>query len=199
MLLIYCHHQMHKGCDSLISFELSLLDFIQQHLRSGFGDMIMPFISKLGDYAAIWLITAAFLCLIPKYRKVGFTIVLAIGMTAVCSNLILKPWVARVRPCDVTAIQLLVPRPNDFSFPSGHTAAAFATASALFFSRKRLWIPIAIFSVLMAFSRLYLYVHYPSDVLAGAILGIILGWVAYKFADIGSTLWNQRHSKWNQR
>ena len=93
-------------------------------------------------------------------------------------NLIIKTLVARVRPYDVnTAIELLIKAPTDFSFPSGHTGASFAASSGLYFAKNRLWIPAVILSVLIAFSRLYLYVHYPTDVLAGAFLGIISGWL----------------------
>ena len=99
-------------------------------------------------------------------------------LEVICCNLVLKPLVARVRPCDVnTAVQLLISRPDDFSFPSGHTGASFAAVSALCCSRSRLWIPSLVLAVLIAFSRLYLYVHYPTDILAGMLLGITSGWL----------------------
>ena len=102
----------------------------------------------------------------------------------VCCNLVLKPLVARVRPCDInTAVQLLIARPDDFSFPSGHTGASFAAVSALCASGNRLWIPSLILAVLIAFSRLYLYVHYLTDILAGAVIGIMAGWIGTKLAD----------------
>lgn len=95
-------------------------------------------------------------------------------LEVVCCNLLLKPLTARVRPCDVSrGIALLVPRPEDYSFPSGHTGASFAAVSALLFSRNKLWLPC-----LIGFSRLYLYVHYPTDVLAGALLGLAAGFAA---------------------
>lgn len=101
----------------------------------------------------------------------------ALALEVLCCNLILKPFVARIRPCDInTAVHLLVPRPDDFSFPSGHTGASFAATSALYFSRSRLRFPALVSAVLIGFSRLYLYVHYPTDVLAGAVLGSLLGW-----------------------
>lgn len=180
----------------MLPFEFSILDFIQQYLRTDFGNVAMPFLSQLGNYAAVWLAAAFLLLLFPRHRKDGLAVVLAIGMAAVCGNLILKPLAARIRPCDVnTAIQLLIPRPHDYSFPSGHTAAAFGAVSALFFRRNKLWIPAAVLAVPMAFSRLYLYVHYPSDVLAGAILGILLGWAACKLTDAGSSLRHRKHSE----
>lgn len=161
-----------------MSFELSLLDLIQTHLQCGFMDTAMPLITKLGNGGLLWLAGAGVLLLNPKTRNVGAAMAVGLALEVVCCNLILKPLVARVRPCDVNAaVSLLVPHPTDPSFPSGHTGASFAAVSALYFGKNRLWIPAGIVAVLIAFSRLYLYVHYPSDVLAGAVLGIMLGWL----------------------
>ena len=114
-------------------------------------------------------------------------------LEVICCNLVLKPLVARIRPCDVnTAVQLLVARPDDFSFPSGHTGASFAAVTALYASRSRLWILSLILAVLIAFSRLYLYVHYPSDVLAGVVIGIMAGWIGSKFVDV---VWRKRNAR----
>lgn len=100
---------------------------------------------------------------------------------SLCCDILLKPLIARTRPFDVNgAIQLLISRPAGFSFPSGHTGASFAAASALYFSKNRLWIPGVILAALIAVSRLYLYVHYPTDVLTGVLLGITAGWLGSK-------------------
>lgn len=140
----------------------------------------MPIISMLGNVGAIWIVCAVVLLVIPKTRKVGVILAVSLAIEALCCNVILKPLVARIRPFDVnTAVQLLISPPTDFSFPSGHTGAAFAAASALFFSKNRLWIPSLVLAILIAFSRLYLYVHYPSDVLGGILLGILSGWLGY--------------------
>ena len=102
----------------------------------------------------------------------------SLALEALCCNVILKPAVARLRPCDVdTTVQLLISHPGEFSFPSGHSGASFAAASALFFGKSPLGIPAFILAALIGFSRLYLYVHYPTDVLAGALIGIALGWI----------------------
>lgn len=139
---------------------------------------MMPLVTKLGNGGILWIISAAVLLLIPKTRKIGAAMLVALGLEVLCCNIILKPLVARIRPCDVnTAVQLLVSRPTDFSFPSGHTGASFAAVSVLYFGKTRLWIPAGVIAVLIAVSRLYLYVHYPSDVLVGALLGIMLGWL----------------------
>lgn len=162
----------------MYALDFSILDFIQSHLRSGFGDAVMPFITHLGDGGAVWIALDLCLLAVPKTRRVGAALTAGLVLESTCCNLLLKPFVARVRPCDInTAVQLLVPRPTDFSFPSGHTGASFAAASALYFGRSRLWPAALVLAVLIAFSRLYLYVHYPTDVLAGALLGIMLGWL----------------------
>lgn len=163
-----------------MQFELSVLDNIQSYLRCDFLDAAMPIISMLGNVGAIWIVCAVVLLVIPKTRKVGVVLAVSLAIEALCCNVILKPLVARIRPFDVnTAVQLLISPPKDFSFPSGHTGAAFAAASALFFSKNRLWIPSLVLAILIAFSRLYLYVHYPTDVLGGILLGILSGWLGY--------------------
>ena len=163
-----------------MQFELSVLDNIQSYLRCDFLDATMPIISMLGNVGAIWIVCAVVLLVIPKTRKVGVVLAVSLAIEALCCNVILKPLVARIRPFDVnTAVQLLISPPTDFSFPSGHTGAAFAAASALFFSKNRLWIPSLVLAILIAFSRLYLYVHYPTDVLGGILLGILSGWLGY--------------------
>ena len=92
-------------------------------------------------------------------------------------NMILKPLVARMRPFTVnTAIELLIPPPTDFSFPSGHTYASFASATAICRNNRKIGVPALILASLIAFSRLYLYVHYPSDVLGGAVVGLAAAW-----------------------
>lgn len=114
----------------------------------------------------------------------------SLGLEALCCNVILKPFVARIRPCDINlSVELFIPHPKGFSFPSGHTGASFAAASALFFNRKRLGILALILAALIGFSRLYLYVHYPTDVLAGALLGIMFGWIGNRLVIFA---WNSK-------
>lgn len=175
-------------------FELSILDFIQTHLRSTVLDAAMPAITALGNGGILWIGSAALLLLLPKTRKVGAAIAVSLLLEALCCNLILKPLVERVRPYDInSAVQLLIARPTDFSFPSGHTGASFAATAALYFKKSQLWIPAAVLSVLIAFSRLYLYVHYPSDVLAGAMLGIIAGWAGCILLRLTARFKNSNH------
>lgn len=167
-------------------FEFAVLDFIQSNLRCSFLDAVIPFITKLGNGGAIWVVSALVLILIPKTRKTGVIMAVSLALEALCCNVLIKPLVSRVRPCDVnTTVQLLIAHPTDYySFPSGHTGISFAAASALYFGKSRLWIPAAILAVLIGFSRLYLYVHYPSDVLAGAFIGIAAGWIGFALSGV---------------
>lgn len=159
----------------MLDVEFSILDFIQNQFRTPFGDFVMPLISKLGNGGIIWLVLSGLLCVFPKYRKAGVTMLTALALDVLLCNVMLKPLVGRMRPFTVnTGMELLINAPKDFSFPSGHTAASFAAAFALLFVKNKLWIASMILASLIAFSRLYLYVHYPTDVLAGILLGLIV-------------------------
>ena len=140
----------------------------------------MVAITKLGDAGIVWIILTVILLLIPKTRKSGVYMAVALIADLIICNVILKPIVARIRPYSINqTVHLLVTPLKDYSFPSGHTAASFASVSALYFAgRKRMAAGTLIVSVLIAFSRMYLYVHYPTDVLGGLIIGLLCGWIA---------------------
>ena len=158
--------------------ELAVLNWIQT-LRTGWLDGVMVSVSTLGDAGAVWIVLALVLLCFRKTRRAGVTVALALVLDLIVCNGILKPLFDRVRPCVVNpAAELLVRCPTDASFPSGHTAASFAAVSALRAAGSRLWIPGLVLAVLIAVSRLYLYVHWPTDVLAGALLGWGLGYAA---------------------
>lgn len=168
-----------------MGFDVAILNYIQSAVKCDFLDVIMPAITSLGNGGIFWILLALVLLLFPKTRKAGTAVLLGLLLETICCNVVLKPLVARPRPCDVnTAIQLLIPRPADFSFPSGHTGASFAAAAALCFSKNRFRIPALVLAALIGFSRLYLYVHYPTDVLAGIFIGIMAGWCGYALADL---------------
>ena len=161
-----------------MAWEFNLLDQIQQHLANDFLNALVPRISSLGDAGLIWIALSILLLLFPKTRKAGLASGIALLFMLITDNMILKPLVARLRPFTVnTAVELLIPPPTDFSFPSGHTYASFASASAIFRNNRKIGIPALILASLIAFSRLYLYVHYPTDVLFGILFGILAGWI----------------------
>lgn len=156
--------------------EIEILNLIQ-HLRTPFLDDAMRLVTSLGNFSIAWVMLALVLIFIPKTRKIGLVVMAAVILDSVLCNVILKNIFVRPRPCDVnTAINLLIPRPSGYSFPSGHTSASFAAVAALYFSgERRIWKAALALAILIAFSRMYLYVHYPTDVLGGIICGIICG------------------------
>ena len=164
-----------------MNIELSILDWIQT-LHTPFLDKIMVFITRLGDAGIIWIMLSIVLLLIPKTRKSGAVMVVALVVDVLLCNIVLKNLVARTRPYDVnTGVHLLVAKLHDYSFPSGHTAASFTAVVALSFAgEKRAWKAALVLACLIAFSRMYLYVHYPTDVLGGVLVGILAGYGGYR-------------------
>ena len=164
--------------------ELAVLDWIQAHLRCGFLDAVLPWISWTCDHGEIWILLAAVLLFWKKHRWTGVSVSFALILDLICCNMILKPLVGRIRPFAVnTAVELLTAPPADASFPSGHTAASFAAVFALRASGSPLWKPAAVLASVIAFSRLYLYVHWPTDVLGGILVGAVAGWAGARLAD----------------
>jgi undecaprenyl-diphosphatase len=179
-------------------FDLPILDWIAEHLQCGFLDAVMPVITALGNGGIFWIALALVMMIIPKYRKAGFSMGLALIMGLLVCNLTLKPLVGRMRPYDYQleffgkSIDLLIATPHDFSFPSGHTIASFEGAVALLIHDRKLGIPALVLAVLIAFSRLYLYVHYPTDVLASIILGVGFAFLGSFIVKKGFQLWEKR-------
>lgn len=163
-----------------MGIEIGILDWIQS-IRSPVVDMVMTFITRLGNAGAVWIVLAVILLIIPKTRRSGAVLAAALCVDAVLCNGILKTLFGRIRPYDVnTSVRLLIARPADFSFPSGHTAVSFAAVTALMMAGEgKLWKPALVIAVLIAFSRLYLYVHYPTDILGGIIVGGAAGYIGY--------------------
>ena len=171
----------------MAQMELAVLDFIQELFRNPFMDSLMPAVTSLGDAGFLWILLGLALLCSRKYRRTGAAVLLSLAADLVICNLLLKNMVARVRPCDLNpAVQLLIAHPSDFSFPSGHTCASFAAAFALYKTlpgKRKIWKVLCIvLAVLISFSRLYVGVHYPSDVLAGALIGLFAGWAGWKLS-----------------
>ena len=156
-----------------MSFELEILNQLQK-LHTPVLDKIMVFITNLGSAGIIWIILTVVCLIIPRTRKVGWVMAASLIVGLILCNGILKNLVARTRPCDVNkSIQLLIKRPWDYSFPSGHTSASFAAATAIYAIDRRWGAAAYVLAALIGFSRLYLGVHFPTDVLAGAVVGIL--------------------------
>lgn len=164
--------------DNLSQMEFPLLNWIAS-MHTEALDTILPVISSFGDKGIGWIVVAIVLFCIPKYRKAGLTIGLALILCLLIGNLTLKPLIARPRPYTYfPEMTLLIAPLADYSFPSGHTFASFASATALFLHHKKAGLAAYGLAIVIAFTRLYLYVHFPSDVLAGMLLGICCGWIA---------------------
>ena len=179
-----------------MGFEFQILDKLQT-IHTPLLDRFMVAITKLGDAGIVWIILTVILLLIPKTRKSGVYMAVALIADLIICNVILKPIVARIRPYSINqTVQLLVTPLKDYSFPSGHTATSFASVSALYFAgRKRMAAGALIVSVLIAFSRMYLYVHYPTDVLGGMIVGCAAGYFGNRLAAHLIQSWRQKMKK----
>ena len=158
--------------------ELAVLDAIQS-IRFPALDFVMKYFTHLGDYGLLFVALTLIMLYFKKTRLFGVVCATALLFDLLAVNIIIKPLVARARPFTLRPdFLLLVARPLDFSFPSGHTAISFAFATAIgAYSRKYQRWAFALAAVI-AFSRLYLYVHYPSDVLAGIVIGLFCGYLA---------------------
>lgn len=159
-----------------MGIEIQILDWIQT-LHTPLLDELMLLITHLGDMGIFWILLTIVLLLIPETRKSAVIVAVALCLDVIVCNGILKNVFARTRPFDVNeAVQLLIAAPRDFSFPSGHTGASFAAVAALYFAgEKKLWKASLVLAVLIAVSRMYLYVHYPTDILGGMLVGIAAG------------------------
>ena len=154
-----------------------------QNARTDWLDPLAAGYTSLGNAGVIWIaISLAMLCH-RSTRPAGMLALCAMLLGLVCTNLILKPLVMRPRPwLDVAGLIPLINEDDPNSFPSGHTAASFASVAALKTANSRLWKPALALAVVIALSRLYLYAHWPTDILGGAAVGILAGWLGTKLA-----------------
>lgn len=159
--------------------EFSILYQIQEW-HQPILDSVMVFASTIGNSGAVWILFGLILAVMPKYRKAGVWMLIAMLLSFLIGNVLLKNIVGRQRPCWlVPEIALLIENPKDYSFPSGHTLSSFTAAVTLFLYHKKAGIGALILAVMIAFSRLYLFVHFPSDVLAGFLLGTCVAYLCF--------------------
>lgn len=170
-----------------------VLDWIQENLKGELLDFVMPMITMLGDGGVFFVLLALVLICKKKYRKQGFALAGGLLICLLVGNLFLKPLFARIRPYDlVEDIKLLIKPLRDYSFPSGHTMASFACAGVFWNYRKVFgkWSIVAVITaILIAFSRLYLYVHFPTDVLCGVLLGLLFAKLSIKVTEHAFSSW----------
>ena len=156
-----------------MSWEFDFL-YALQNIHNPVLDKIMIVLSTIGDAGLFWIGVAILLICMKKYRKCGLQVAVAMLLTFIVGNLILKNMIHRDRPCWIDpSITLLVKSPSDFSFPSGHSMNGFAASVSILLCDKKLGIAAVILAAAIAFSRLYNFVHFPTDVIAGIVIGIV--------------------------
>ena len=177
--------------DQLQMLDGEILLWLQEFVRCPVLDAVLIPFTALGNSGLLWIVLSVLMLCFPKTRKAGALTLLALLVGALATNLTLKPWAARPRPW--LWVEGLVPMlsPGDpYSFPSGHTTAAFAAAGIWCRTLPRRWMRVAalIQAVVMAFSRLYAGVHFPTDVLGGLCVGLLGSWLVWH----GYGLWRER-------
>lgn len=175
--------------DSFLGFDLSVFTFVQAG-RTRFLDTFMNIITTLGDEGILFIAIALVLLVTKKYRKIGFAMLASLAIMLVCNNFVLKEIFARERPFNLFdtfpdkysewnealgkyVYPDITKMPHSYSFPSGHTSSAFAAGVAILCYNRKMGIPATLFAFLMGFTRIYVGVHYTTDVIAGAVVGVI--------------------------
>ena len=169
--------------DFITQIDFNILNAIQS-IHNPFLDTIMPLITFLGSGGIVWAVTALIMLCFKKSRKTGIIIIVSLLLGLFLSTMGLKNVIARERPYNtegalLTVENLLIGAPSGrFSFPSGHAISSFSAATVILLYSKKLGIPAIILAALICFTRLYLYVHFPSDVICGALFGILLAFLS---------------------
>lgn len=183
--------------DQIQSLDANILLWIQEHLRADWLNPIMKGITHLGDSGIFWIILCLALLIIPKTRKLGLLCTLSLILEVLIVNVAIKPTVARIRPYEaMDGLICLVGKQKDFSFPSGHSSASLAVTGALMLmafsgiparggkEKAEKWFKIFAcisfaLGLLICFTRLYVGVHYPSDVVCGSLIGFLSALLVY--------------------
>jgi len=166
------------------NFDIAAVRLVREYVACSILDFIMPIVTLLGEDGIFWILLTLCLLFFKRTRKAGFVMGLSLLIGFVIGNLTLKPLIDRPRPYEVDGVKILIDKLSDGSFPSGHTLCCFEGAVSLVLCGYKKWGTVAAVSaVLVAFSRVYLYVHYPSDVIAGAVLGCIFAYISYVFVN----------------
>lgn len=152
-----------------------------QEMHRAFLNPVMIGVSALGNNGLIWILGAVALLFFKKTRRCGILMLVSMAVCFIVGNLCIKNLVQRPRPCQIdTAVQLLIPIPSEYSFPSGHTLHGFTAATIIFLHHRRAGIAALLFAAVIAFSRMYLFVHFPTDILGGLILGVMTAIIVYQ-------------------
>lgn len=180
--------------------DYNTLFFIQNHVQNDFVNPIIIFFTKLGNSGFIWILISIILIMKSKYRKIGFLVLSVLFINTLFGEILLKHLIQRPRPfITLSNLNIIIEKPSSFSFPSGHTSSAFACAFIFgYFFKKYKWYFYSL-AFIISFSRIYLLVHYPSDVICGIFLGyfsfLITKILYLNFIKHKNSLSAKRHSK----
>ena len=159
-------------------WEFDFLYFLQD-IHNPVLDVIMKYASDLGNLGLFWILVALVLVAIKSQRKTGIQAIVAMALAFIVGNLILKNAFMRARPCQIDeTVALLVKIPSDYSFPSGHTMNGFATSISILMNNKKIGIPAVILATVITFSRLYNFVHFPTDIIGGFVIALCMAILA---------------------
>ena len=165
-----------------MALDWGILHWIQNNISCPFLDAVVPKLTMLGNAGIIWILAGVLLLCTKKYRRQGALVLMGLLAGLLVGNVALKHLVARSRPCWLDpSVQLLIATPTDYSFPSGHTLSSTIAATILAKTDRRFGYAAISLAVLIALSRLYLYVHFPSDVFAAALLGLLIGELTFRY------------------
>ena len=166
-----------------MNWELEFLHHLQT-IHTPELDKKMLFFTGLGDKTILIALFLLALIIIPKTRKYGIQMAIAVVISVLIVNVGIKPFVKRCRPCWLEpGVKMLIELPHSYSFPSGHSSTFFAMATAVFLSNKRFGIPTLVVASIVAFSRLYLFAHWPTDVIGGILTGTLSGVLSFLIID----------------
>jgi undecaprenyl-diphosphatase len=167
--------------DYLVNMDKSLLSFFSEDMKNSFFDVIMPWISRINNHGEVWIVLAIILMINKdiKIRRLGISVLVALALGEILGNQLIKNFIGRTRPIgDEYNFKFIINLPKSYSFPSGHTGSSFAVFGAFIFSKAKYKYWVLAMAVLIAFSRMYLHVHFPSDILGGILLGLLCGKIA---------------------
>jgi len=172
--------------DAFFQLDGNILLWIQEYIRNDFLTPIFKFITHLGDEGYVWIAIAVLLLFVKNYRKVGLMVGGSLLGSLLFNNMIVKNIVARPRPYRMMEeLTILIPEPGEYSFPSGHTSSSFAAGVVLYLMLpKKYGVPAMVLAFLIGISRLYVGVHYPTDVLGGIVMGTLIAVGVVKVTEV---------------
>ena len=167
--------------DIIYQIDFAILDFLQS-IHCEWLNKIMEFFTILGDKGLVWIALTIVLLIIPKTRKIGIYVAVALIVETILNEFIIKEIIQRERPfIQNTAINTIIDHPSGYSFPSSHSASSFTAAAAIFLHNKKMSIPAFILAFFIAVSRIYFAVHFTTDIIVGAMVGILVAVLTNKF------------------